>query len=232
MLLAGLLVAWTLLMIKPEQNATMSYKITTPLEKITLDDIEDVIWPYLAQGFWEVELLSLQRSLQAEPWIERVHVSRLWPNQLVLQIDEREPIARWGSDGLIDRQGIVFQPGDTSEFEHLVKLQAHDLQTRAMLRHWHQIQDILSVMDWRVINLTWFADDVLRIEVDEGHQLYVIASDKGILLRRFIKAWPTLDVTALVASQSNRLNIKQPAKWKIDLRYSNGMALNPLNNVD
>ena len=231
-ILVGLLVAWTLLMIKPEQNATMSYKITTPLEKITLDQIEDVIWPYLAQGFWEVELLSLQRSLQTEPWIERAHVSRLWPNQLVLQLEEREPIARWGDASLIDRHGVVFSPDDISGFDHLVKLQAHDLQARAMLRHWHQIQDLLSVMNWRVNNLTWFADDVLRIEVDEGHQLYVIASDKGILLRRFISAWPKLDETALVASQSNRLNAKQPAKWKIDLRYSNGMALNPLNNVD
>jgi cell division protein FtsQ len=232
MLLAGLLVAWTLLMMKPEQNATMSYKITTPLQKITLDDIEDLIWPYLAQGFWEVELVGLQRSLQAEPWIERAQVSRLWPNQLVLQLDEREPIARWGDLGLIDRHGVVFVPDNISGFEHLVKLQAHDLQARAMLRHWHQIQDILSVMDWRVIDLTWFADDVLRIEVDEGHQLYVIASDKGLLLRRFINAWPKLDVTALASSHSNRLNTKQPAKWKIDLRYSNGMALNPLNNVD
>ncbi|AEG30977.1 cell division protein FtsQ/DivIB [Thiomicrospira cyclica] len=231
-LLVALVVVWTILMMKPEQNATMSYKITTPLQKVTLDDVEDLIWPYLVSGFWEADLVSLQRDLQAQPWIESAQVSRVWPNQLVLTLDEREPIARWGTTALIDRNGFVFEPNDVAGFEHLVLLQAHDLQARAMLRHWHQVQEIMSPKDWRVTELTWFADDVLHIQVDVGHQLYVTASDKDLLLRRFVNAWPKLGSSALVTQGVGRAVIKPDKMWQIDLRYSNGIALKPLNNVD
>lgn len=231
-LLVALVVTWTMLMMKPEQNATMSYKITTPLQKVTLDDIEDLIWPYLVSGFWEADLVSLQRDLQAQPWIERAHVARVWPNQLVLTLNEREPIARWGAAALIDRNGVVFEPNDVSGFEHLVLLQAHDLQTRSMLRHWHQVQEIMSQKNWRVTELTWFADDVLHIQVDAGHHLYVIASDKSLLLQRFVNAWPKLGSASLVTPGVGRAAIKPDKTWQIDLRYSNGIALKPLNNVD
>ncbi|SFR62918.1 cell division protein FtsQ/DivIB [Thiomicrospira sp. ALE5] len=231
-LLAGLLLLWVLMVIKPEQHATMSYKITSSLNHVSLDDIEDVIWPFLAQGFWEVDLPGLQYSLQQQTWVKQAHVSRQWPNQLILELEERDPIARWGQAGLIDRQGEVFNPENVAAFEHLVKLTAHDLQTRAMLRHWHQVQDTLNQMAWRVKSLTWFADDVLHVEVDAGHQLYIIASEKGLLLQRFIQAWPHLDTTELVAAKTLQMPTKEPVKWKIDLRYSNGMALKPLTRVD
>lgn len=227
-LLTGLVIVWVALMMKPEQNATLSYKILSPLKNITLDQVEDQLWPYLEQSFWDVDLVGLQQALQANPWVDVAYVSKQWPNQLVLKLVEREPVARWRHQGLVDRRGVVFWPENIAEFEHLVSLDAHDLQSRAMLRHWSEVQALLDPLDWQVEHLTWFADDVLRIEVDTGHQLYLIASDKRQLLQRFLMAWPQLE-DETIKPRILPMALKESSKWKIDLRYSNGMALNPLN---
>ncbi|AHF00558.1 cell division protein FtsQ [Thiomicrospira aerophila AL3] len=230
-LLAGLVVVWVLLMMKPEQNATLSYKIISPLQNITLDQVEDQIWPYLEQSFWDVDLVGLQQVLQLNPWVESAFVSKQWPNQLVLKLVEREPVARWRQQSLVDRQGVIFNPDDVAAFGHLVVLDAHELQSRAMLRHWSEVQALLNPLDWQVLGMTWFADDVLKVDVDAGHQIYLIASDKKQLVQRFMLAWPKLSDSTVQPVILNSA-LKQSARWKIDLRYSNGMALNPLNNVD
>jgi len=230
-ILIGLVLTWVMLATKAEHNEVMSYKITTPLKNLSLDDIEERIWSYLEQGFWDVDLNGLHDALMSEPWVKQVRISRHWPNQIVLQLQEKTPIARWGEDALVDSQGVVFRPTNMSEFDHLVILIAHDLQTHEIIAHWREAETLLNEMNWSVNALTWYADDVLKINVAQGHVIYTVATNKIKHLQRFKMAWPKL-TTASFSAKLNGNNLKNDTKWQIDLRYSNGMALNPLNNVD
>ena len=44
------------------------------------------------------------------PWLKRVGVRRVWPDRLVIQFEEYQPVARWGDNGLMSKEGNIFYP--------------------------------------------------------------------------------------------------------------------------
>ncbi|MGA1252551.1 MAG: cell division protein FtsQ/DivIB [Burkholderiaceae bacterium] len=53
-------------------------------------------------------LADLQASLQAYPWVRQASVRRVWPNRLMIWIEEHQPVAIWTDGRLINRQGELF----------------------------------------------------------------------------------------------------------------------------
>lgn len=53
-------------------------------------------------------LADLQASLQAYPWVRQASVRRVWPNRLMIWIEEHQPVAIWADGRLINRQGELF----------------------------------------------------------------------------------------------------------------------------
>ena len=43
-----------------------------------------------------VSPLRLRRQVEAHPWIERAEIKRKWPNRLIVQVKERQPVALAG----------------------------------------------------------------------------------------------------------------------------------------
>lgn len=65
---------------------------------------------------------QVQASLQNIPWIEKVHVKRMLPDRLFINIHERAPVALWQMNGrhhLIDQSGVVITNADLKPFMHL-----------------------------------------------------------------------------------------------------------------
>ncbi|MFM1881466.1 MAG: hypothetical protein RLZZ344_1700 [Pseudomonadota bacterium] len=54
-------------------------------------------------------LADLQASLQAYPWVRQASVRRVWPNRLIIWIEEHDPVAIWADGRLINRQGELFR---------------------------------------------------------------------------------------------------------------------------
>jgi cell division protein FtsQ len=53
-------------------------------------------------------LADLQSSLQAYPWVRQASVRRVWPNRLMIWIEEHQPVAIWTDGRLINQQGELF----------------------------------------------------------------------------------------------------------------------------
>ena len=54
-------------------------------------------------------LANLQSSLQSYPWVRQASVRRVWPNRLMIWIEEHDPVAIWTDGRLINRQGELFR---------------------------------------------------------------------------------------------------------------------------
>ena len=59
----------------------------------------------LSGNFFTVDLLGIQNALLAVSWIESADLGREWPNKIVININEYEPMMRWGNDGLVMKNG-------------------------------------------------------------------------------------------------------------------------------
>jgi cell division protein FtsQ len=88
----------------------------TRTERISRDDVLAMLDLEPGRGLLLVDLVQAQRSLETHPWIRRVVVRRVFPDTLVVELDEREPVAvlRTGTGGrefLLDRDGTLISEG-------------------------------------------------------------------------------------------------------------------------
>jgi cell division protein FtsQ len=60
-------------------------------------------------NFFTANLEQVRTTFEAVPWVRRATVRREWPNQLIVDVEEHEPLGTWGEDGrLLSVKGDVF----------------------------------------------------------------------------------------------------------------------------
>lgn len=84
-----------------------------------------------------LDLDAVRHRLESIGWVKQATVWRQLPDTLNIEIEERQPFARWQIDGrvyLVDEEGRVLQEGERTDFANLLLLvgagasdKAHDL---------------------------------------------------------------------------------------------------------
>jgi len=63
------------------------------------------------QGLLMVDLAAVSRAIHTIPWVDAVSVERDWPHGLSVLVVEQVAAARWGQDGLVNAEGVLFATG-------------------------------------------------------------------------------------------------------------------------
>jgi cell division protein FtsQ len=191
----------------------LSYTVVNSLQQVSLDEVDEVLTPYLSQSFWQVDLNALKQSLETLTWVSQARVKRSWPGYIELELIEHQPVARWGDKGLISEHGVVFYPSNIAEFETWVRLDGDELQASQILALWREVDARLQPLQWQVGRLTQQVDGVMRIELTQGVILLLDRPQWTTKLARFVKAYPQISKKLVESAK------------RFDLRYSNGLAI-------
>jgi cell division protein FtsQ len=84
-------------------------------------------------NLFSVKLKEVIKRLETHPWIEQVRVRKVFPNKILIQIEERKPIAIIQLEDLyyIDAKGEIFSPvgeGDGYNYPYLTGLSRRVLE--------------------------------------------------------------------------------------------------------
>lgn len=88
---------------------------------LSLPTIRASAVPQLRGNFFSIDLTEARRAFETVPWVRRASVSRRWPNQLVVDIEEHVPIANWADGRGVDTEGGLFAV-NTAELEEYANL--------------------------------------------------------------------------------------------------------------
>jgi cell division septal protein FtsQ len=103
------------------------------------------VQPLLAgAGFMTVDLEGIRSALLELPWVDKVSIQRRWPDQLVVAVSEQEAIARWGSDGLLNRRGEVFRPQPLGVTSDLPVLFGPDNLSAEVVARYAELRELLA----------------------------------------------------------------------------------------
>src|SRR5690554_6433950 len=80
------------------------------LQYIDRASVQAALAPYQQKSLVTIDLDALRADLLAMPWVSGASVRRVWPDQLVINLDEHLPVARWGDDALLNNNGRAFTP--------------------------------------------------------------------------------------------------------------------------
>ncbi|MGE8359808.1 cell division protein FtsQ/DivIB [Pseudomonas sp.] len=183
------------------------------LSYISQQAVQQRIAPYVTASFFSVDLLGMRHELERMPWIASAEVRRVWPDQVLVRLEEQLPIARWGDEALLNNQGQAFAPKELANYEHLPQLYGPKRAQQQVMQQYQVLSQMLRPLGFSVARLelrergSWFLSTGQGIELLLGRDHLV---EK---MRRF------------VAIYDKELKAQQTNIARIDLRYANGLAV-------
>ena len=171
------------------------------------------IQPIMLDNYFTSDLEQIRdRALQVS-WVDRVVVSRAWPNSIRVRVMPRHAIARWGSGRLLSDNGEVFSEAVIKTHSNLPLLHGPSSQSKMMMRRYNEINQLFQPVNVRLKELyltermTWFMqfDSGLRIIVDQDQTMTKLQRLSYLAENDLKPVWSKISA--------------------IDLRYRNGLAL-------
>jgi cell division protein FtsQ len=177
--------------------------------------------PHLSGNLFTLDLAASKKAFESVPWVRRAVVRRVWPDQLVVQLEEHRAAALWqqndGSERLVNSYGEVYEAnlGDVED-DPLPKLHGPDGSARPMLELYQRIEPLFAQIDAHVETLGLSGRGSWRVELDNGAELELGRGGADEVLQRtarFVRTVP--QVTA---------QFQRPLEYA-DLRHTEGYAV-------
>lgn len=177
--------------------------------------------PKLQGNFFSLDLAQAQAAFQSVPWVRRAVVQRVWPDRLIVTLEEHRVAAWWqvddGDDKLVNLQGEVFEanPGDVDD-EDLPVLRGPDGSSAALLAMHRRLVPVFAEIGGRIGTLAMSARGSWRVVLDGGAEVELGRGDEDAVVAR------TRQFAATVGQLTERY--QRPLAYA-DLRHADGYAL-------
>ncbi len=176
-------------------------------------------------NFFSVRLEDVKRGFESMPWVRHANVRRVWPNGLVVSIEEQKPFGTWGgaeSHTLMNTHGELFT-GRTSEVGddvHLVDFSGPADAGKEVMSLYEKANNWFKPWGAEVTSLALTERYAWHVRLSNGMKVEFgrdeESSDKNLTeerVARLFKYWPQVQ-----EKWANRVDA-------VDLRYANGFAV-------
>ena len=176
-------------------------------------------------NFFSVKLEDVKRGFESLPWVRHANVRRVWPNGLVVSIEEQKPFGTWGggdSHTLMNTHGELFA-GRASEVGsdiQLIDFYGPEDASKEVMSLYEKANNWFKSWDSEVKSLTLTERYAWHVKLSNGMRVEFgrdeESSDKTLTedrVTRLFKYWPQVQ-----EKWANRVDA-------IDLRYANGFAV-------
>lgn len=232
LLLAGLLVAAlaaALLWLTRTPVFTLrAIDLAGDLQRNSVPTIRANAAPRLAGNFFSVDLRAAQAAFEAVPWVRRAVVKRVWPDRLLVVLEEHQAAALWegettdssegsGLERLVNSFGELFDAnlGDVED-EALPVFTSPETSVAAALSLLRRVQPAFASLDQTVQHVAQTRRGSWRVRLDGGAVVELGRGSEDELVERTERFARTLR-TATAAWRA-------PLEYA-DLRHPQGYAV-------
>lgn len=183
------------------------------LTHVSAADIQKIMQTRLSGGFFSLDVSAAKQAILAMPWVDDVSFRRVWPDKLVVKLKEQQAIARFGKNGVLNPDGMVFYPDINTLPQNLPDLEGPVDQAKDLFGFYLTANALVKLLGLQVVAIhvngeqswnLWLSN---QVRVTLGHH------DALARLKRFVAIYPK--ITALNQNQM----------VSVDLRYPNGIAV-------
>lgn len=176
-------------------------------------------------NFFSVRLEDVKRGFESMPWVRHANVRRVWPNGLIVSIEEQKPFGTWGgadTNTLMNTHGELFagRVSDVGEGIVLIDFSGPEDASKEVMRLYQRANAWFKPWNAEVKSLTLSERYAWHVKLSNGMKVEFGRdeenSDKTLTedrVARLFKYWPQVQ-----EKWANRVDA-------IDLRYANGFAV-------
>jgi cell division protein FtsQ len=186
--------------------------ITTKLNYADPEAIKTVMNAHIKEGFFGLQLQQLRNELKTIPWVADANVARCWSDSVKIKIFERQPLAIWQGNGIVDTEARVFFPDNIANVTGLPEFSGNAIDPEDMVETYLLILSALKPIGLAVKKLQIMPDQGWQAMLDNGITIILGQSEIEERLARFVLAYNA------VAESNHAIKV-------VDLRYTNGLAV-------
>ncbi|QWD90936.1 cell division protein FtsQ/DivIB [Polynucleobacter sp. MWH-Braz-FAM2G] len=176
-------------------------------------------------NFFSVRLEDVKRGFESMPWVRHANVRRVWPNGLIVSIEEQKPFGTWGgseSHTLMNTHGELFagRVSEVSEDIRLIDFYGPADAGKEVLSLYERANNWFKPWGAEVTSLALTERYAWHVKLSNGMKIEFgrdeESSDKNLTeerVARLFKYWPQVQ-----EKWANRIDA-------VDLRYANGFAV-------
>lgn len=175
--------------------------------------------PIVTENYFTSDLEAIRDRTLELSWVDRVVVSRAWPNGIRVRVMPHHAIARWGTGRLLSDSGVIFTEVTPKNYQALPLLHGPASHAETMMRRYNEINQLFLPQGIRLKELyltermTWFMqfDSGLRIIVDKDQTMSKLQRLSHLSQSDLKPVWSKISA--------------------IDLRYRNGLSIQWENSI-
>lgn len=175
----------------------------------------------LRGNFFTVDLDKTRREFEKLVWVKEARVTRKWPDRLVTELKEHEPLAVWNGKQLVSTTGEVF---NATLNQPLPSLSGMDDAEREVAEAYRKFSVTLAPLGLTITELSLSSRRAWRMKTISGQAqagLEIAPSPEIVLGRKDAEAR-----LSRFAGQYDKLVAQLgAAPTYVDLRYADGFAL-------
>ena len=177
-------------------------------------ELQAIAQPFTQTNLYLLDTNGLEQALEQNPWVRGASLRKVWPNQLVVEVETQFPVAFWGDDKLLNQFGEIFAgtlPEKQGVFPIIYSPQSNN--GRVMGERYVQLTKMLAGLNLEIIELSEDERGSWRMKVRHGPEIIIGRKEQEKRVQRF-------RVGYLQGLKDRLGEIDQ-----IDLRYTNGFAV-------
>lgn len=194
---------------KPVQTVLMA----NPLQRVDEQNVREVLANHLNVGFFALDVQAIKTALEADPWVEKVTISRIWPDTLSVAITEEIAIARWGDSALLNQFGETFEPYTMENDLALPLLNGPQGQQRRVMEQYQTFSQMLFSSGLRIRELSLNERGSWSLRLHNGAEVMIGRNEVVERMQRFVSLYDRH-----LYSQLDQIEA-------FDLRYNNGISI-------
>jgi len=175
--------------------------------------------PIVTENYFTSDLEAIRDRTLELSWVDRVVVSRAWPDNIPVRVMPHHAIARWGTGRLLSDSGVIFTEVTPKNYQALPLLHGPASHANTMMRRYNEINQLFLPQGIRLKELyltermTWFMqfDSGLRVIVDKDQTMSKLQRLSHLSYSELKPVWSKISA--------------------IDLRYRNGLAIQWKNSI-
>lgn len=187
----------------------------TGLSDVEVAALEEAVAPLGKVQFFGADLTQIHTAVTDLSWVQSASVSRDFQRGVVVSATARTPIANYGSDKMLDANGVAFTPADSRALmdTSMVYLHGRDTEAVMVMRRMHRINTWFAPLNMRAKDLILTPRQTWIVVFDNGIRVVVDHEDTEQKLYNFS--------VQLASNLAKELPNIQAA----DLRYKNGFTI-------
>ncbi|WNL40365.1 cell division protein FtsQ/DivIB [Halomonas sp. PAMB 3232] len=183
-------------------------------EYVSADYLRTQLAPLVQNATWlSADLGELRERALTIGWLFEVRISREWPNALVFELIEQQPIARWNDDFLLNPEGEPFAFAPLAVPPNLPDLAGPVGSSEEVLDYYQRLTNHFATLSLSLSQLRLEPRGAWRLQLDNGAWVMLGRREHGTRLARLTASWQRE-----LSRQGDQIRY-------IDLRYPNGVAV-------